>query len=113
MAQYHYFLGRSDIRSKDPVERAIALHKENGVSYRNAAATCGVSVGAIQRALKAVEENREIGQIGHPRLLSTEQQQNFDQSLEASLRPNKRVKYEDARQVVTIFQNSLLILPTF
>lgn len=103
MSQSCYYFGHSDLRSKTPIERAIALHRYNNISFRNAAKACGVSVGAIQRALEAVKENREIGQIGRPRLLSTAQQESFDVDLEASIRPGKRVKYDDARKLVRFF----------
>ena len=100
MSKSRYFFGRSDFRSLTPIERAISLVRDNKISFRKAANTCRVSVGAIQRALKAVEDHREIGQIGHPRLLSSTQQAAFDENLEASIQPNKRVKYDDARQLV-------------
>ncbi len=56
----------------DP-HKAAKLVKDKQASYRKAAKVCGVSVGAIQRAVRALKNNREIRVVGRPKLLSKEQ----------------------------------------
>jgi hypothetical protein len=110
MAQTHLYFGCRDMRQRSPIERAFALVKDERISYRKAAKACGVSYGAIQRALVAVHDNRPFGQLGHPRLLSDDQLEGFDQALDSEIRAKKRVKYTDARRLVCLFLFLLLLV---
>jgi predicted DNA-binding protein (UPF0251 family) len=55
-----------------PQQRAVWLHTEHGVSQSRAALEEGISRAAVQRALNAKAEDREVGQLGRPRLLKPE-----------------------------------------
>ena len=55
-----------------PQQRAVWLHREYGITQTRAAQEEGVSRAAVQRALAAEVENREVGQSGRPRYLKLE-----------------------------------------
>ena len=57
---------------KLPQQRAVWLHTEHGITQTRAATEEGISRAAVQRALAAEVENREIGQLGRPRFLKPE-----------------------------------------
>jgi transposase len=57
---------------KLPQQRAAWLHVEHGISQTRAAEEEGVSRGAVQRALAAEAENREVGHAGRPGHLTSE-----------------------------------------
>ena len=111
MSLSRYFFGKREYRELTPIEKAVRLVRSEHLSQRTAAETAGVTRGALQRAMKALDEQREIGQIGRPRLLSATQQEAFDEALDVSLNPKKRVKYEDARQLVRTFCHFFLSCP--
>ena len=57
---------------KLPQQRAVWLHTEHGITQTRAADEEGISRAAVQRALTADSENREVGQSGRPRFLKSE-----------------------------------------
>lgn len=62
-------LGTREYRGLSQVDKAIKLHDEQHVSYREAAALTGVSASAIFRAKKARAEDRQVGVRGRPKVL--------------------------------------------
>lgn len=83
-----------------PEQRAMVLHQEFGIAQRAAAEAEDISRGSLQRAITATSENREIGKVGRPLLLSKDSEQYLkDQILQRSSSLNAMTMPEILEQV--------------
>lgn len=106
--KYRRFLSTSEYRRECRHLKAIKLASENNISVNLAAEVVKLDSRSLERAAKAVFENREIGQNGRPCLFNSEENQMLISYLK-SLPGDLRLTYHELRNHVRIYFMSKLI----
>ena len=75
---------QSSTRAMAPLDQAVHLVIEEGVSIRMAAERCQLGRGQVERAVKARREKRAFGVVGRPPTLSDDELKSFFESARRS-----------------------------
>ena len=86
----------------DKMEKAVHLIIEKKASYPMAARSCNVSIGSLQRAVKAFKEGREIGINGRPPSLEPMEQLILADELSHRVDIGENLTMENTRNIVSM-----------
>jgi hypothetical protein len=89
-----------DYRNLSEVDKALKLVKEKEVSMAVAAQVVGVDVGRVKRAKKANKENRCVGVVGRPKLLSSEGEAKLVDTILEADNAKKALSYQKVKEKV-------------
>ena len=98
----HYLFGESEYRDLVPIEKALKLISDKNISIRKAAIACNLSSSAVARGVKARKENRNIGDIGHPKNLNKEQEKELISCINDKLNEGEKLTYKDINNLVNL-----------
>jgi hypothetical protein len=92
----------TEYRDFSDVEKVVKMCNEKGVSDRVAAKACSLSRRAVERAKKAVQENRNIGLSGRPRLLASEYEVELVRLIDETEAEQKHLTMEEVQEKVCV-----------
>jgi hypothetical protein len=99
--QLERILRRKEYRDLKPVEQGARLVVELKVGWSLAEEVTGASQRAIRRAIQAKEEGREVGQIGRPRSLTTEEEVELSKRVLQAIDKRDPLTYKEFQQQVS------------
>jgi hypothetical protein len=100
MQAYQRLLRTGDYRNLSDVDKALKLMEEKEVSMACAAKVVGIDVGRVKRAKKAKKENRCVGVVGRPKLLSSEGEAKLVDAILEADNAKKALSYQKVKEKV-------------
>lgn len=79
---------RREFRNISALEKAVILVQEHGGSVHGVAKLCDVDRNQLRRALKAIEEGRNIGVNGRPSLLTLKEEEQLISVVKENIQKN-------------------------
>jgi transposase len=96
-------LATASLRTLDPLEKAVSLVENHGVSKSSAAKHCGVSRRALDRAFTAKQAGRKPGVRGRPKILTEEEEKQLVTWVEEAADRQTPVRVKTFQDKVPIF----------
>eukprot|EP01039_Chlorochromonas_danica_P008875 gene8875-9788_t len=97
-------LGTSEFRGLSPHHQAVKLVNEYHFSHQKAASAVSLTRAAVEGALKADSEGRDLGVVGHPSHLNKEEKQQFLEECQREADNGVPVTYKVAANIANSIQ---------
>jgi len=69
-------IAQNDVRAlSDPLEKAVFIKMHNKIGYRPLAEYFKISRSSLRRAVKSSKEKRELGRVGRPSIVQSEDEE--------------------------------------
>jgi transposase len=89
-----------EFRGLNSLKKAVKLVQEHEISQRQAATVCKVKRRAVQRALKASKEGRDIGVPGRPKLFTREEEEELIEIVDKAELEQKPLTFKQLQEKV-------------
>lgn len=105
-----YLLATQEFRGLEDIEKAVLLFTKHEASLRVASDLCGVTKGALERAVKAAKDGRDWGVVGRPRHLTLEEETRLAGLVAEADAKQDPLTFNRFQDMVSQFTHTLLLL---